>query len=260
MLQRSRYVVTGAASGIGDAVARGLIADGHEVVSLDLREPTVDVSAHISVDLGDSASIDAAVEHLNGRWDGLINVAGLPGTHAPERVFAVNFLGLRQVTEAMVRRLNNGGSVVSVSSTAGFRWPTHVADLIALLEAESFEQGAEWFAAYEPDVSAYALSKEAVTFYSCRRALEYARRGHRINAVLPGPVETPILPDFEQSMGKAMLDGVKTLFGRHATPQEIADVVVFLASPAASWVNGQAVSVDCGITAAWASGALAPPG
>lgn len=259
MATRRRYVVTGAASGIGDAVARGLLSQDHEVVSLDRQDPSAAVTRHVEVDLADPGSIDSAISLLDGSWDGLINVAGVPGTHPAETVFAVNFLGLRHLTEAMVGRLSAGGSVVSVSSTAGFRWSSRVPALTELLAASTYEEGARWFAGYKSEVSAYALSKEAVTFYSCRRAMDLIKQGLRINSVLPGPVETPILPDFEQSMGKSLLDGVKAILGRHASPEDVAGAVIFLASPAAGWVNGQALAVDGGISAGWASGALATP-
>ncbi|GAB46756.1 putative oxidoreductase [Gordonia terrae NBRC 100016] len=147
-----------------------------------------------------------------------------------------------------------------MASTAGFRWPSHIEELTNLIvEETSFDLGAAWFAASERSEAAYSLSKEAVTIYTLHRALYYAKRGLRINAVLPGPVQTPILGDFEATMGKSLLDSVKSLFGRHATPQEVADVVIFLVSPNANWVNGQAIAVDRGISAAWASGVLTPP-
>lgn len=77
--------------------------------------------------------------------------------------------------------------------------------------------------------------------------------------MLPGPVETPILVDFEETMGKDTLDGARTLVGRHAVPRDIADVVLLLASDSARWVNGQAISVDGGAMAAVACGLIPPP-
>jgi len=81
----------------------------------------------------------------------------------------------------------------------------------------------------------------------------------RINAVLPGPVETPILADFEASMGKETLDGVKAFLGRHAIPAEIAPVVVFLASRESRWINGATIIADGGISGAVLSGLVPPP-
>jgi NAD(P)-dependent dehydrogenase (short-subunit alcohol dehydrogenase family) len=78
-----RYVVTGAASGIGHAVAEQLLAAGAAVISLDRNTPTAAVPRHIEVDLANPRSIDAALEQLDGRFDGLINVAGIPGQRQP---------------------------------------------------------------------------------------------------------------------------------------------------------------------------------
>ncbi len=89
--------------------------------------------------------------------------------------------------------------------------------------------------------------------------LALVEMGFRINAVLPGPVETPILVDFEESMGKDTLDGLKELLGRHADPDDIADVVLFLASDDARWINGQAMVVDGGITGAVVTGVVPAP-
>jgi NAD(P)-dependent dehydrogenase (short-subunit alcohol dehydrogenase family) len=89
--------------------------------------------------------------------------------------------------------------------------------------------------------------------------LAMAQMGFRINAVLPGPVETPILVDFEETMGKDTLDGIKELLGRHATPDDIANAVLFLASGAASWINGHPLVVDGGLTGAVLSGVVPAP-
>ncbi|HEX7827205.1 MAG TPA: SDR family oxidoreductase, partial [Mycobacterium sp.] len=83
--------------------------------------------------------------------------------------------------------------------------------------------------------------------------------GLRINAVLPGPVETPILVDFEESMGKDDLDGVKQLLGRHADPDDVASALLFLASDEARWINGHALVVDGGITGAIVTGVVPAP-
>ena len=98
-----RYVVTGAASGIGHAVAEKLLATGAEVHSLDRNTPTAAVTSHIEVDLANPRSIEAAVEQLEGRFDGLMNVAGVPGTAPADVVLAVNALAVRELTEVDVR-------------------------------------------------------------------------------------------------------------------------------------------------------------
>jgi NAD(P)-dependent dehydrogenase (short-subunit alcohol dehydrogenase family) len=254
-----RYVVTGAASGIGHAVAEQLLAAGAEVYCLDRNEPRAAVTRHIEVDLANPRSIDAAVEQLDGTFDGLLNVAGIPGTAPADLVLAVNSLAVRHLTESFFDKLTPGGSVVVVSSTAGFGWPLRLDAIRDLLATDTYEEGASWFKSNPQQGNAYNFSKEVSTVYTLSMGLALNEMGFRINAVLPGPVETPILVDFEETMGKDTLDGLKHLLGRHAQPDDIASVVLFLASSDAHWVNGQALAVDAGITGAVASGVIAPP-
>jgi NAD(P)-dependent dehydrogenase (short-subunit alcohol dehydrogenase family) len=257
--QEKRFVVTGAASGIGNAVAERLLAGGAEVTSLDRNTPTAAVTRHIEVDLANPRSIDAALEQLEGQFDGLLNVAGIPGTAPADLVLAVNTLAVRHLTEAFFERLNPGGSVVIVSSTAGFGWPARLETIRDLLATDTFEEGAAWFKANPQQGNAYNFSKEATTVYTMMMGLAVVEMGLRINAVLPGPVETPILVDFEESMGKDNLDGVKELLGRHATPDDIASAVLFLASDEARWINGHPLVVDGGISGAVLSGVVPAP-
>ena len=77
----------------------------------------------------------------------------------------------------------------------------------------------------------------------------------RVNTVSPGPVETPILTDFEQTMGKDVLDLVRATVGRHATVDDVVPLIAFLASPEARWINGQDIHVDGGFVASMSNGA-----
>jgi NAD(P)-dependent dehydrogenase (short-subunit alcohol dehydrogenase family) len=255
----NRYVVTGAASGIGHATAEKLLAAGAEVISLDRNTPTAAVTRHIEVDLANPRSIDAALERLDDDFDGLMNIAGIPGTAPGDLVLAVNSLAVRHLTEAFFERLRPGGTVTIVSSTAGFGWPQRLDTIRDLLATDTFEEGAAWFKANPQQGNAYNFSKEVTTVYTMSMGLALAQMGFRINVVLPGPVETPILVDFEESMGKDALDGLKELLGRHATPDDIADAVLFLASDDARWINGHALVVDGGITGAVLSGVVPAP-
>jgi NAD(P)-dependent dehydrogenase (short-subunit alcohol dehydrogenase family) len=254
-----RFVVTGAASGIGHAVAEQLLAAGALVYSLDRNEPKADVTQHITVDLADVAAIDGAVDALDGEFDGLLNVAGIPGTAPADLVFKVNFLAVRHLTEAMFGTLSAGGCIVIVSSTAGFGWPARLDAITDLLSTDTFADGAAWFARNPQQGNAYNFAKEATTVYTLSMGLAVREMGLRINAVLPGPVQTPILVDFEESMGKDTLDGVKQLLGRHATPQDVADAILFLASDEAGWINGHPLVVDGGITGAVLAGLVPAP-
>jgi NAD(P)-dependent dehydrogenase (short-subunit alcohol dehydrogenase family) len=254
-----RYIVTGAASGIGHAVAELLLAEGATVYSLDRNEPTAKVHKHVTVDLSDPDSIDKAVTELDGEFDGLLNVAGVPGTAPAELVLAVNTLAVRHLTESLLGQLTEGGNVVIVSSTAGYNWAERLDPIMQLLATDSFEEGAQWFRDNPQEGNAYNFSKEVSTVYTMTMALALNEMGFRINAVLPGPVETPILTDFEESMGKDNLDGIKELLGRHATPEDIAKAVLFLASDAAGWINGHPLVVDGGISGSVLTGLVPVP-
>lgn len=253
-----RVIVTGSASGIGAAVTEMLLADGAEVYSLDRNVPSAAVAKHIPVDLADETSVDAAIAELDGDFDALLNIAGVPGTAPGEVVFSVNALAVRHLTEALLDRLS-GGSVVIVGSTAGFGWSERLEPIKEMLTTETWEEGLRWFKNNTPTGNAYNFSKEVTTVYTMMMGLGMATQGTRLNAVLPGPVETPILADFEETMGKDTLDGVKDLVGRHATPEDIARAVLFLASDDAGWITGQTLAVDGGITAAVAAGLFPAP-
>ncbi|MFI6390158.1 coniferyl-alcohol dehydrogenase [Nonomuraea sp. NPDC050540] len=250
-------VVTGGASGIGEAVVERFLAHGDEVVVLDLR-PGGAVGHYIETDIGDPRSIDAAIEALPDPVDVLCNVAGVSGASPVPLILGVNFFGLRHLTERLVPRMKPGGSVVSVASTAGWHWRDHLDEVGRLVNTPDFHTGLRTGADLLTNgKDAYTRSKEALIVWTSYAAQRY--RGHvRVNTVSPGAVETPLLPAFYESMGHDELDTLTELAGgRNGQPHEIASVIHFLAGAQAGWINGTDVVVDSGAEMAFALGRAA---
>ncbi len=105
-----RILMTGASSGIGAATTELFAAAGDEVISLDVQAAPPGAHTHIHCDMSDPASIDAAVAQLEGNFDALLNIAGVPGTVPAELIMRVNTVGLKHFTEQVVGRINDNGS------------------------------------------------------------------------------------------------------------------------------------------------------
>jgi len=195
------------------------------------------------------------LDQIGPGWDMLAHVAGVPGTAPPADVLKVNYLGMRLMTEGMLPLLRPGGSVVAVASTAALGWEQRTEILAGLLDATDSEAVENWQAAQDPDFPVYTTSKQAVILFAKRLAgVALTKYGVRVNTVSPGPVETPILPDFEETMGKDVLDMVRSTVGRHGTVDDVAPVIGFLGSPEARWINGQDLHVDGGFINAVTAG------
>lgn len=253
---RRKIVVVGAGSGIGAAVATHFHSAGDYVLAVDVREHQTPASDYLQCDLRDAASISATLGQLGSGWDMLAHVAGIPGTAPAPDVLKVNYLGMRLMTEGMLPLLRQGGSVVAVASTAALGWDQRLETLAGLLELTDAEAVVKWQAGQDPNYPVYSTSKQAVILYSKRLAgPAWTKYGVRINTVSPGPVETPILSDFEQTMGKDVLDMCRATVGRHASVDDIVPVISFLGSPAARWITGQDIQVDGGFIGAMTAGA-----
>ncbi|MFI5507495.1 coniferyl-alcohol dehydrogenase [Mycobacterium sp. NPDC051804] len=251
----SRIVVVGAGSGIGAAVAKHFYDEGHHVLAVDIREPQSPVSEYRQCDLRDADRIGALLADIGAGWDMLAHVAGIPGTAPAADVLNVNYLGMRLMAEGMLPLLNEGGSIVTVASTAALGWDQRTDILSELLEFTDGEAVARWQESQDPEYPVYSTSKQAAILYVKRLAgPAWAKYGVRVNTVSPGPVETPILSDFEQTMGKDILDMCRATVGRHATVDDIVPVIAFLGSPAARWITGQDIHVDAGFLTSMTAG------
>ena len=258
-----KIIVTGGASGVGAALVERLAE--HEVWILDVQSPSGLADGHcfIPLDLSDAQAIDRVVADLPDALDGLANVAGIAQAPQPQTVVAVNFLGLRHLTESLIPRLVPGGRVVNVSSIAGRDWQSRVQWLLPLLETNSFAEGMNWCQEHPEGLGRdpYTFSKRLVTAYTLRAAQGGVRKDYRINCVSPGPIDTPLYPEFESIMGKAQSDWSRAQAGT-AEPNDIAEVVELLLTGDCGWLNGADIPVDggywAGIESGWIDFAASP--
>lgn len=241
-----RVLISGAAGGIGAATARRFAAGGWTPVLTDLPGERLDALAHelnaeaIAADLRTKAACDAVVAAA-GEIDCLVAAAGLwtegPAEEATEadwdRVLDVNLKGLFFLAAAAIPGLvARSGSIVAVSSDAGLHGNTGAA--------------------------VYCASKGGVSNLVRALALELAPRGVRVNAVCPGDVETPMLTYQAETFGGGDPDGYRrALLGsypqqeraRFTQPHEVAELIWYLAQPAAAPITGANLSIDFGLTA-----------
>jgi NAD(P)-dependent dehydrogenase (short-subunit alcohol dehydrogenase family) len=253
MLFGKTIVITGVASGIGRRTAELAGQFGAEVIGIDRVEPAQVFGSFIAGDLGTPEGVQAVVSALPARLDALCNVAGVSGTTGAAHTLAVNFFGLRALSEHLEPKLREGGSVVNVASIAGYGWRANLDRARGIARTQGFPDPASIVTEFGiPNEAGYPVSKEILLVWTMLAAhqSQFKDRGIRVNAVSPGPVETPILTQFRSVLGDERVDKDIAATGRAGTAADIAPVVLFLCSDAARWVNGANIATDGGLEAA----------
>ncbi|WP_225774703.1 SDR family oxidoreductase [Pseudomonas sp. Marseille-Q5115] len=249
--EKSVALVTGAASGMGLATAKAFAAAGASVVMADINEMAVAQAADqliadgydamaVCCNVADEAQVKAMVERtvaVYGQLDFAFNNAGIQSPVAEvadatgEDFDAVNSVNMRGVWNCMkyellhMREQGTGGAIVNCSSLGG---------LVGIAGR-----------------SAYHAGKHGVLGMTKSVALEYAARGIRVNAICPGIINTPMVSTMLETQPDAMAELMKLQpIGRLGEAREIADAVLWLCSPGASFVIGHALAVDGGYTVA----------
>jgi NAD(P)-dependent dehydrogenase (short-subunit alcohol dehydrogenase family) len=250
-----RALVVGGATGMGAATAELVQDAGAEVVVMDRAEVTLPGVKAISLDLSDKASIDAAVDECGGPVHALFSCAGVAdGTPGIERI---NFIGHRYMIERLLAgdMLPRGSAIGMISSAAGLGWEGSLPEVIEYLDVTDFDEASKW--AHDHSHADYMWSKKAINGYVAREAFSLLKQGIRINAILPGPTDTPLA-----QANKEMWLGFGADYREEAgieasTPLEQAYPLVFLCSDAAAGVTGVTMITDAGYYAAGVTGSHA---
>jgi NAD(P)-dependent dehydrogenase (short-subunit alcohol dehydrogenase family) len=245
--------VTGCCSGIGADFAKLARLQGARVIGLDRNDPSLTLDGFVKVDLGDTKAIDDAVRQLPERIDALANIAGVPGTAPVDAVARVNYLGLRHLTQALLPRMGEGGSVVNIASILGAEWPQRLELHRELAATASFAEGAQWLRDHPvAQDTCYQYFKEALIVWTLTQSQAmFLQRGVRMNCVAPGPVFTPILGDFVSMLGEERVQKDAHRMKRPAFSDEVAPVIAFLCDDASRWVSGINLPVDGGLASTY---------
>jgi NAD(P)-dependent dehydrogenase (short-subunit alcohol dehydrogenase family) len=234
-------VITGAAGGIGNATAAAFRREGARVVGVDLVEHAIG-ELSLRADLTDESSVEALYQRVRdelGRIDALFNNAGISPTddasaldttiEAWERVQAANLRSVFLCCKHGIPHLlaTGGGSVINTAS------------FVAVMGAATSQ-------------ISYTASKGGVLALSRELGVEFAKRGVRVNALCPGPVDTPLLRElYAEDPEQAARRLVHVPMGRFATAEEIANAALFLASDESSYITATTFLVDGGISGAY---------
>lgn len=236
-LSGKRVVITGAAQGIGKAIAEAFVAEGAELILADIDAERLAGSAaalgqeSMVVDVSSKAEIERLFARVAERWGGLdilVNNAGV--THAAElddlteedfdRVFAINLKSALWATQAAARLMGAGSAIVNMSS---------VNAVLAI-----------------PNQIPYVISKAALKQLTNVTALALASKGIRVNAIGPGSIMTEMLQGIMSDQASEDRILSRTPLGRCGEPAEVAAVAVFLASGESSYITGQTIYPDGG--------------
>jgi len=241
-----RALVVGGATGMGAAAAQRAAALGADVVVMDRAKVEYDVDLAIEVDLSDPTQIDRALAELGGPIDALFSAAGIADGPA---LMKINFIGHRHLIDRAIERglLGRGSAICFISSVAGIGWESNLEQIVDFLATPDFDAAVAWVDAHE-GTNNYGFSKQAINTYVARQSYPLMAKGIRINAICPGPTDTPLAQanaDLWLAFGQDYREATGT---KHHTPQQMGDPMVFLNSDAASGISGVTLIVDSGHT------------
>lgn len=255
-----KCVVTGAATGMGQAGVEMLLDLGAEVYTLDVKSVNAPVKKALTVDLSNKAAIDDAFKQLPEKFDKFFGFAGVGGVKESfVLTVKVNFLANKYITdEYLTKRIHPGGAIAYISSVGGIGWLEYQDEYKDVVKAESYDKAVKLIESKDilkgmmPEgMLGYIFAKRALIYYSKVMVSSFAKNNIRINTVSPGITQTPLLAnDWMPAFGNEGIEaGNLGAVARYAEPYEMGQPIVFINSDMASYISGMDLKVDYGLKA-----------
>ena len=213
---------------------------------MDYAPVDYDTDQAIAMDLRDQDSIDRAVDELTVRSTPLFSAAGV--ADGPE-LMRVNFIGHRHLIERLLAKdlLPRGSAICFISSVAGMGWENDLDRIQDFLATPDYERRTTWVKSHDGDgIIHYGFAKKVIGAYVALQGFEFLKKGVRINAICPGPTDTPLAranADLWLSFGQDYREATGIQVHQ---PEQMGNAMVFLNSAAASGINGITLIVDSG--------------
>lgn len=263
--------ISGSASGMSKAATELLLELGANVYAVDINPIELPVKEAYQADLSDKAQIDEVLAKLPDQIDALFLCHGIsqfPGIEL--KVQLVNFYSQKYITEQLLPKISDKGSITYIASVGGFGWQQVYKEAIELFELPSWDDALEWYDEHKElyaGEKAYTFAKQSLLSYVSKKCTDPAFIGRkiRINAINPGDTITGLTDDFNKSTGRgdaeAGAKAIESIFlaswdGYAASPEDMGYPLVVLGSDICSYVSGQMLYIDYGLTTGWTSGAL----
>lgn len=263
-------VITGSASGMSKSATELLLELGANVYAIDINPIDLPVTKKYQADLSNKEEIDKVLEELPDKIDALFLCHGIAYFKGKELlVQKVNFYSQKYMTEKLLDRITDHGSVTFISSVGGFGWQQVYSKAVELINLPTWEEAMDWYNNHEELIqSAYVFAKQCLESYVTYKCMspEFIDRRIRINAINPGDTTTGLTEDFNKSTspngdikeGEEMISNIflKSWNGYAAEPKEMGYPMVVVGSDICSYMSGQLIYIDFGLTSTWTSGAL----
>ncbi len=263
-------VITGSASGMSKAATELLLELGANVYAIDINKIDLPVTKAFQADLSNKEEIDRVIRELPDKIDALFlchGIAYFPGKEL--LVQKVNFYSQKYMTEQLLDRISDKGSVTYISSVGGFGWQQVYDKCVELINLPTWEEAMKWYEEHPELISsAYVFSKQCLESYVTYKCMskEFIDRKIRLNAINPGDTTTGLTEDFNRSTspngdlkeGEEMISNIflKSWNGYAAEPKDMGYPMVVVGSDICSYMSGQLIYIDYGLTSSWTNGAL----
>ncbi|MDL2214241.1 SDR family oxidoreductase [Clostridia bacterium OttesenSCG-928-O13] len=265
-LEGKNVVITGAGSGMGYSATKLLYELGANIYA-SIRNNPLDIPVHreIKADLGQPEGLELFGSEMPDEVEALFlchGIADAPGNANALSVNLTNFFGYKTLTEALLPRIADGGSVTFISSAGGHGWRDSIAACRGVISCNSWDAAVAWYENHPDDtVRGYVFSKECQHVYVMSKvhAPEFIDRKIRLNALAPGNTLTGLTDAFNKSIdgdaqsGKAIIEGIflSSWNGRWASKEEMGHPLVVMGSRICSYMSGQIIYFDYGMSSVW---------